>query len=139
MGSVLKILWHGGAAFFWGCSTVALLIWGISSVTPDWCGTEQYEVFLSPNKDKQAVVSIINCGATTNFETQISVTKVNEPSEKTTFLVLDGHPNHLEYKVTWLSNDEIELTDFNFKDLLKFRSRNTAGDIAMSRIEPKKT
>ncbi|GGE93502.1 hypothetical protein [Pseudoalteromonas gelatinilytica] len=137
MSKALKILWHSGAAIFWGFSTLALLIWGISAITPNWCGDEQYEVFLSPDKDKQAVVSVINCGATTNFETVISISRVAQPSEKTILLSLDGHPSNISYKVTWTSNNDIELTDFEFAKLLSFHSRNTVGDIARSHIHPK--
>lgn len=137
MSKALKILWHVGAAIFWGFSTLALLIWVISSITPNWCGEEQYEVFLSPDKDKQAVVSVINCGATTNYETLISISRVAQPSDQTMLLSLDGHPSNNSYKVTWTSNNDIKLTDFEFSKLLSFHSRNTVGDIAQSHIQPK--
>ncbi|WP_286232748.1 hypothetical protein [Thalassotalea sediminis] len=136
MRKILTILWNAGATIFWGMALILVPIVLLWNITDDWCGTEQYEVFLSPNNDIEAVVNVINCGATTNYETQISVNRINTPEDKDVLVVLDGHPNELVYKVTWLSENTLEVSEFNFQDLLRFHSRNTVGDIVTSQIRP---
>ncbi|ATC95312.1 hypothetical protein [Pseudoalteromonas tunicata] len=137
MSKVLNSLWNVGAALFWGLLLILLPLYLLLNNSNDWCGSEQYEIFISPNQDIEAVVTIINCGATTNYETQISVNRVDSPADKNVLVVLDGHPNELEYKVSWLGENTIEVSEFNFKDLLSFHSRNKTGDIVRSHIKPK--
>jgi len=137
MSKVLSFFWNAGATAFWGLMLVLLPVSLFWSNLSDWCGSEQYETFISPNKDVEAEVTIINCGATTNYETQISVHSVNTPEEKDILVVLDGHPNELKYKVSWLDESTIEISEFNFQYLLSFHSRNKVGDVVKSHIRPK--
>ena len=138
MGTIIKFFWNSGAAIFWG-----LLIFG----SPFWlfpllmisggCSLTEHESFLSPDKEKEAVVLIRNCGATTNWETQVVVRKITDIENKNILIRLDGHPKTTDYNVAWKSDGTVEITDFNFKDLLSFHSRNLTGDIARSMIQPK--
>ncbi|MDO6427383.1 hypothetical protein Q4489_10180 [Thalassotalea sp. 1_MG-2023] len=133
MKFIFNYLWHGGALIFWvGCLIIAPF-----SLLFEGCGYDQYESFISPNKKYVAIVSIVNCGATTSFETQISVNRLDAPDDRDVLVVLDGHPEELEYKVSWLGESTIKVSEFNFKSLLSFRSRSTSGDIVKSLILPK--
>lgn len=137
LSKVLNSLWNIGAALFWGLVLILFPLYLLLNNSNNWCSSEQYEIFISPNQDIEAVATIINCGATTNYETQISVNRVDSPADKDILVVLDGHPNELEYKVSWLEGNTIEVSEFNFKDLLSFHSRNKTGDIVRSNIKPK--
>lgn len=137
MTKILNVLWNIGAALFWMLLLILFPIYLFMDNSSDWCGSEKYESFRSPNQEFEAVVTIINCGATTNFETQISVYRLDTPDNRDVLVVLDGHPKELEYKVYWLDHNTIEVSEFNFQDLLNFHSRNTVGDIVKSHIKPK--
>ncbi|GHE85469.1 hypothetical protein [Thalassotalea profundi] len=83
------------------------------------------------------MVLIRNCGATTHWETQIVVRELADKGNQNILVRLDGHPESIEYKVLWKPDNTIEITGFNFNDLLSFHSRNLVGDIAKSIIQPK--
>lgn len=137
MGSILKYLWHGGAAIFWLGVLIGIPVLLLPFIMMSGCETTEHEIIPSPNKESEAVVLTVNCGATTNWETQVVVRDKSDVDKHNVLIRLDGHPETTEFKVSWRSVDTIEITEFNFEDLLSFHSRNLNGDIARSIIRPK--
>ncbi|MCL1078265.1 hypothetical protein D5R81_03725 [Parashewanella spongiae] len=138
MSTILKWLWNSGAAIFWCALIFGSPFWIFSLIMiSESCGITEYESFISPDQQKEAVILIRNCGATTNWETQVVVRDSDDKDNQDLLIRLDGHPENLEYKVSWKSSDLLEVTEFNFKDLLSFHSRNLTGDITKSVIRPK--
>ena len=140
MGTTIKFLWNSGAAIFWGVLILGAPFWILLSlIASSRCELTKYESFISPDKQKEAVVYIRNCGALSYWETQIIIREINDIENKNTLIYLDGHPRNIEYKVSWTPDSTIEITEFKFEDLLNFHSRNTTGDVAKSVIRPKGT
>ena len=52
---------------------VAALAFGLNSAFPDSCGTQQISATLSPDARLQVVVFEYDCGATTDFGTEVSI------------------------------------------------------------------
>lgn len=73
------------------------------------CGNEVASTFESPRGGRIAVVFNRNCGATTGFNTQLSVLPKGEasPSEAGNALIADGA---LALRVRWVSESELVVT-----------------------------
>jgi hypothetical protein len=138
MGKIIKFFWNGGAVIFWGFLILGSPFWLFPLLmVSGGCALTEHELFLSPDKEKEAVVLIRNCGATTNWETQVVVRDITDIENQNILIRLDGHPETIDYKVSWELDGTVVITDFNFKDLLSFHSRNLTSDIARSVIRPK--
>lgn len=137
MGPMLKYLWHGGAAIFWLGLLIGIPVLLLPLLMMSGCETTEHEIFPSPNKESEAVVLTVNCGATTNWETQVVVRDKSDVDKHNVLIRLDGHPETTKFNVRWSADNTIEITEFNFEDLLSFHSRNLNGDIARSIIRPK--
>lgn len=137
MGPTLKFLWHGGAAIFWLGVLIGIPVLLLPLLMMSGCETTEHETFPSPNKESEALVLTVNCGATTNWETQVVVRDKSDVDKHNVLIRLDGHPEATKFNVRWSADNTIEITEFNFEDLLSFHSRNLNGDIARSIIRPK--
>ncbi len=75
----------------------------------DVCGHTIYAELASPDIRYKAIVFERNCGATTDFSTQISILPMTEtlPNESGNIFVLTGHPDVHRVKLKWLSNTEV--------------------------------
>ncbi|MCH8536313.1 MAG: hypothetical protein LAT66_00960 [Alkalimonas sp.] len=73
------------------------------------CGNEVYTEILSPDNRHKAVIFQRDCGATTDFSTQISVMKASAhlPNKSGNTFIVRGHPKHFSHQVRWLSNAEL--------------------------------
>ena len=82
------------------------------------CGNEVGSTFESPRGDHIAVVFSRNCGATTGFNTQLSVLARGEatPSQAGNALIADGK---LPLKVRWTSESELVVTGYQGAKLVK--------------------
>ncbi|MCH2057246.1 MAG: hypothetical protein MK214_11715 [Thalassotalea sp.] len=137
MGPTLKFLWHGGAAIFWLGLLIGIPVLLLPLLMMSGCETTEHEIIPSPNKESEAAVLIVNCGATTNWETQVVVRDKSNIDNHNVLIRLDGHPETTEFNVRWRADNTIEITEFKFEDLLSFHSRNLNGDITRSIIRPK--
>ena len=102
-----------------GCITVlllagaaALLYWiTLFGFAPSPSSTF-YEDFPGPNQEMKAVVFERNAGATTGFSTQGSLIDANEdlPDSDGNVLGMDGHPDHTEIGVVWISEHKVRVS-----------------------------
>jgi len=69
----------------------------------DLCGNEIFEEALAPDGKFKAVVFQRDCGATTDFSTQISVIPSDEalPNEAGNISVARGHPRDTHIEIHW--------------------------------------
>lgn len=118
MGKFSKLLWHGGATAFWIGFIVSIPLWFILIGFGGGCSYEEHESFYSPEKKLRAVIYNVNCGATTNWQTQIFVEKVDGSDKTKSLIRLDGRPTDVNYQVTWLSEEEVLISDFDFDQML---------------------
>ncbi|MGN0921707.1 MAG: hypothetical protein ACI4NJ_08320 [Cellvibrio sp.] len=80
--------------------------------TQDMCENEVFKQTYSPNQELKAVIFQRSCGATTDFNTQVSLLVKNEalPNDSGNVLVIEGHPNDTLLEINWLSNDELKIS-----------------------------
>ncbi|MCC5853421.1 MAG: hypothetical protein JJU30_11325 [Alkalimonas sp.] len=85
------------------------------------CANEVHAEIISPNQRYKAVIFQRDCGATTDFSTQISILKAEAklPNKSGNIFVARGHPEHFPHPIRWLSNTELfiekELNGSEFK------------------------
>lgn len=85
--------------------------WLFYRIMDDGCGHTIYAELASPDNRYKAIVFERNCGATTDFSTQISILPMTEtlPNESGNIFVIAGHPDVHRVKLKWLSNTEISI------------------------------
>ncbi|RUO56820.1 hypothetical protein [Pseudidiomarina homiensis] len=77
-----------------------------------------------------------NAGATTNWQTDIVVADLQDTDERELLVSLDGHPKGLSYVIDWSSDERVEVTGFDFNNLLSFKSTQRVGDLVEAEIRP---
>lgn len=98
--------------------TVALLYTG-HLITSGMCGTRIATEVPSPSSRLKAVVYELDCGATTDFSTQVAVLKAGEEPEDSAANAFIADSNHaaipvssigvIDVHVQWLSNVELKI------------------------------
>jgi hypothetical protein len=114
---------------------VAAIALGLNSMTPS-CGTEPISATLSPDARLQVVVFEYDCGATTDFSTQVSVlpagaTESNQPGN---VIRLDANGNAAPRgpgggpvaAVKWVGSDSLEIR-FDQRAQPDFQARTVRG------------
>ncbi len=85
----------------------------------DLCGTSEVRRVPSPSAALDVVVSVVDCGATTDYVTRVSVGSHDAPISRTADIVrLDsnhgdvglGLQNEIPVDVTWQSDHEVNLS-----------------------------
>ena len=86
--------------------------WLFMSATENMCGNEIFKEVNSPSSEFKAVIFQRDCGATTGFNTQVSVIPITEtlPNEGGNVLIIDGHPSDTQLEIFWLSNNELNIS-----------------------------
>ncbi len=81
------------------------------------CGNEIFNSYISPDKKYKVVVFQRDCGATTSFNTQISIIKNGKklPKESGNTFTGRGHPDNHLVKVTWINNKQLIIHE-NFSE-----------------------
>lgn len=79
--------------------------------TSDMCENEVYSEVSSPDGEYKVVVFQRDCGASTGFSTQISITNSSDDlkNEGGNIYIVDGHPRDVSPVVRWLSNSELRI------------------------------
>lgn len=134
---MFKFLWNAGAALFWLIVIGGVGIW--LPLTLWWsggCASEEFERVQSPDATKAVLVEVVNCGATTNWQTDIVVTDLQDADERELLVSLDGHPKGLSYVIDWSSDERVAVTGFDFNNLLSFKSTRRVGDLVEAEIRP---
>jgi len=77
----------------------------------DPCGNEVSQTVISPSGKLKAVAFNRNCGATTGFNTQVSIIPASEslPGERGNTLILDGS---VPLKIEWRNDSKLHLSGF---------------------------
>lgn len=75
----------------------------------DMCGNEVWANYPSPDGRLQAVVFQRDCGATTSLSTQVTILQANDdlPNRSGDVLVIDGDPDTVAPKISWLSDESL--------------------------------
>jgi hypothetical protein len=104
-----KALLSGAAIVFAGAAAAAVIlflnVWGLSSALG--CKPNVHEQSPSPDGAMVAVLFEMECGATTDFNTQVALLPKNEagsPKQRSTFLVLGGRE---QVSLQWLNRQEL--------------------------------
>ena len=100
------------------CTSTMLLCLSISlSACSPGCENEQIQSHSSPGGTRKAVVFQRNCGATTGFNTQISVisTGANLPEEASVLVVNGKAP----IKVQWKSETSLSISELPSKEIIR--------------------
>ncbi|EGM78565.1 hypothetical protein Rhein_1341 [Rheinheimera sp. A13L] len=128
MNKVFNVLWNFGAALFWCGLVLYLGIWGLGSLLFSGCSFDEYKEVLSPDRKMRAVVINADCGATTNWQTQIFVEKLDGSKKTGNVIRLDGHPKDLDFAISWLKKDELLISDFEFEKMLEVKKQDWGPD-----------
>ncbi|MCP4989275.1 MAG: hypothetical protein GY928_25425 [Colwellia sp.] len=85
---------------------VALYFW-----LPDMCGNDVHSEVFSPDGELKAVTFERSCGATTGFNTQISILNADDKLENEIGNVfrMSGHPDKVAPNVSWISNSILKI------------------------------
>lgn len=88
-----------------GCGTFVL------ALANGMCRNEIFQEVFSPNSEYKAVVFSKVGGATTGYETQISILKASRklPNTLGNILILDGHPDWTKVKLNWETNRSVSI------------------------------
>jgi hypothetical protein len=102
---VLKI----GCAFL--MSIVLVIVILFMYLADDLCGNDVFSELWSPNKEYKAVIFQRNCGATTDFNTQISIIQSSDAlgNDGGNVLIIKGHPQDVSPVLLWNSNNELTI------------------------------
>jgi hypothetical protein len=84
------------------------VFYGVETFDP--CETEVVKTLPSPNGDRNLIVFHRDCGATTDFNTQISLLPSGQRFSFDKFPAFFSVGGSYDLKVNWLSNDEIQIT-----------------------------
>ncbi|MDO6712065.1 hypothetical protein Q4567_15120, partial [Aliiglaciecola sp. 2_MG-2023] len=71
MRKFFRFFWNAGATIFWGGLIILTPIWLLGFLMASGCSFDEYEELFSPDKSMRAVVINADCGATTNWQTQV--------------------------------------------------------------------
>ncbi|WP_419536476.1 DUF5412 family protein [Endozoicomonas sp.] len=93
----------------------------------DMCGNETFETMLSPDGVRKAVIFQRDCGATTDFSTQISIIGGADDlvNESGNIYIVAGHPKESAPVISWQGNDvliihrDLDGSEFNAVTVLK--------------------
>jgi len=108
MNRVFKILIGLGKIAF---ILSAIAVISLYLLLPDMCGNDFYAESFSPNGELKAVTFERNCGATTGFNTQISILDADEELENEIGNVfrMPGHPDKVAPNVSWASDSILKI------------------------------
>lgn len=80
-------------------------------MSSNMCGNYMHAELHSPDNEHKAVVFQRDCGATTDFSTQVSILRANEALEDSSgnVMIVRGHPDTHALELEWLSNTELRI------------------------------
>ena len=92
---------------------------------PSLCSYTHVAEFTSPNDKKVAKLGYSDCGATTNWQTGLTIVDVDTGKTFNGFFGLDGKPGELE--VIWESDIKLTFSHFPIENLLWFNQDYSSG------------
>lgn len=109
---------------FWGFIIISTPFWLLAALMAGGCSFDEYEELYSPDKSMRAVVVNADCGATSNWQTQIFVEKVDGTRTTGYLIRLNGHPEDMSYQMSWGKDNEFLISEFDFDKLLGFKNQS---------------
>jgi len=94
-----------------GLGSFVLIILGLVFLENNsFCENDIYDEIKSPDGQNVAIIFERGCGATTDFNTQVSIVKQGDtlPNNSGNSLVIDSHPKANKIKVSW-ENDSLNI------------------------------
>ncbi|PPD51148.1 MAG: hypothetical protein CTY16_00425 [Methylobacter sp.] len=106
MGKIIKV----AAVVFIsliGLAITSLVL--VSEFLSGMCGNEIIQNALSPGNHFKAILFSRDCGATTNFNTHISLIAPDEglPNESGNVFIVNGDPKDLNIEIDWLTPTDL--------------------------------
>lgn len=88
-----------------------LFIYFLNFLVKDICSNEIVKELISPDNKTKVILFQRDCGATTDFSTQISIISAHEdlPNDGGNIFVTEGHPNENDIEITWLSPTKLAI------------------------------
>lgn len=112
---------------------VGLAAWGLNKLADGLCGNQIIEEVLSPNGNSKVTVFERNCGATTDFSTQISIMNPEKalPNKAGNLFIADtdrdkapsGPGGGPKVEVTWKNNNMVIIKHHNNARIFKAESK----------------
>ena len=95
--------------------TIGISYVAIQKVLPTMCGNEISAQIDSPDKKHVAIVFQRGCGATTSFNTQVTVLEEREvlENEAGNVLIAEGHPSNSGFELAWLNSSTLHIKNKN--------------------------
>jgi hypothetical protein len=91
---------------------IIIVVVGLFKYVADgMCKNEIYKEYLSPDKSLKAVVFQRDCGATTDFSTQVSILKSNEnlDNESGNIFIIKGNPDKVAPVLKWTNQNVLHI------------------------------
>lgn len=119
-------IWNAGAFMFFA----GLAIWGIFYALAELggsalCKTTPGLQLASPDGKKLVSSSMTDCGATTNWQSGISIEDRHYGSVYRGLFGFDGKPD--EFTLRWLDDRTLEISGFPLKQMLWFKQDYNSG------------
>jgi hypothetical protein len=122
-----RVMWSAGATIFWGGLAVGIPFWIFFTTVIASCQFDEYSKFVSPDQSIRAVVVIADCGASTDWQTQIYAEKLDGSFKTTNLIRLKGHPKDIDFKIDWSENKKLIISDFEFDKMLGINKQGWGG------------
>ena len=89
-----------------------ILSWSFGNVWSRLCGNVLVQEVYSPDKQYKAIVFERDCGATTDFSTQVSILESTKELSNVpgNIFAMNGHPDNTEVQVEWENDHTIQIT-----------------------------
>jgi hypothetical protein len=92
-------------------SLACFFIAGLFLLPDDMCATSILKNIPSPNKQLQAVIFQVDCGATTDFNRHVAIIPFNNSltPDNSSFFAMDNKKGSLDINILWHSNAALEI------------------------------
>ena len=107
---------------------LSLLIIFLIAGCGDMCGSELIQESESPNGKLKAVSFLYNCGATTDFSTQVSILDLDEAIDSSGNVFTSKGKNNI--RITWISNNELIIE--NTKSLNTYKKEKEFDSVSVT-------
>ena len=127
--SIKTRIWNAGAfTFFTGIVLYAIFLLGsflLDRVADNLCSKTQTQELPSPNGNKIAELGYVDCGATTNWVSSISIHDLASGKNYRGLFVMDGKPEGLSLK--WENDYTLAVSGFSIEKLQSLKQDNFSG------------
>lgn len=124
--SLGRWLWNAGAfLFFAGVVVSALMVGCVELTAKSLCQTTPAGLLASPDGKKMARLVVVDCGATTNWSTSLTLEDVASGKTFDGLFTMEGKPDTV--KLEWPNAHTLVVSGFEIKDLRTLRQDHASG------------